>query len=54
MQAQCFVPSASLSTAPEPLLQFYSVAKPGREPVKILIIGSQAAVNTIIHQLHYH
>ena len=54
MQARCFLPSANLTTAPEPLLQLYSVAKPDREPVKILIIGSQAAVNTIIHQLHYH
>ena len=54
MQVQCFVPSADLTTAPEQLLQLYSVAKPDREPVKILIIGSQTAVNTVIHQLHHH
>ncbi len=54
MQPRCFVPSANLTISPEPLLQLYSVSKPDREPVKILIIGSQSAVNTIIHQLHYH
>lgn len=54
MSAQCFVPSANLATDPEPLLWLYSVSKPDREPVKILIIGSQSAVNTVIHQLHYH
>lgn len=54
MQPQCFVPSVNFTTDPEPLLQLYSVAKPDREPVKILIIGSQAAVNTIVHKLHYH
>ena len=42
------------NTAPESALQLYSVPKPDREPVKILIIGSQAAVNTIIHNLHHH
>ncbi len=43
------------SIAPEAALQLYSVPKPDREPVKILIIGSQAAVNTIIiHSLHHH
>ncbi|MFG6107065.1 hypothetical protein U2F10_32810 [Leptothoe sp. EHU-05/26/07-4] len=34
-------------TTPESALQLYSVPKPDREPVKILIIGSQATVNTI-------
>ncbi|MEO0434457.1 MAG: hypothetical protein AAF151_22465 [Cyanobacteria bacterium J06656_5] len=38
----------------EPSLQLCSVPKPDREPVKILIIGSQAAINTIIHSLHNH
>ncbi|MBT9314678.1 hypothetical protein [Leptothoe spongobia] len=41
-------------TTPESALQLYSVPKPDREPVKILIIGSQSAVNTIIHSLHHH
>ncbi|EKV02175.1 hypothetical protein Lepto7375DRAFT_4395 [Leptolyngbya sp. PCC 7375] len=45
---------ANDSTAPESALQLYSVAKPDCEPVKILVIGSQAAVNTIIHSLHHH
>ncbi|EKV02020.1 hypothetical protein Lepto7375DRAFT_4217 [Leptolyngbya sp. PCC 7375] len=40
--------------SPESALQLYSVPKPDREPVKILIIGSQVAVNTIIHSLHHH
>nr|MBX2863219.1 hypothetical protein [Leptolyngbyaceae cyanobacterium MAG.088] len=42
------------NTAPEAALQLYSVPKPDREPVKILIIGSQSAINTIIHSLHHH
>lgn len=42
------------NTTPESALQLYSVPKPDREPVKILIIGSQPAVNTIIHSLHHH
>lgn len=54
MQARCFVPSANLTTNPEPLLQLYSVSKPDREPVKILVIGSQSAVNIIIHQLYHY
>ncbi|MBT9312115.1 hypothetical protein [Leptothoe kymatousa] len=54
MQFQCFVASDNLATTPEPLLQLYSVTKPDREPVKILIIGSQSAVNTVVYQLHHH
>ncbi|ESA32972.1 hypothetical protein N836_23195 [Leptolyngbya sp. Heron Island J] len=54
MQIQSFVALSESAIAPEASLQLYSVSKPDREPVKILIIGSQAAVNTIIHSLHYH
>ena len=54
MQTQAFVTLSAPETSLEPALQLYSVPKPDREPVKILIIGSQAAVNTIIHSLHHH
>lgn len=54
MQIQSFVALSDPAIALEPALQLYSVPKPDREPVKILIIGSQAAVNTIIHSLHHH
>ncbi|NEQ55002.1 MAG: hypothetical protein F6K11_33585 [Leptolyngbya sp. SIO3F4] len=53
-----FLATPALTTeimTPESALQLYSVPKPDREPVKILIIGSQSAVNTIIiHSLHHH
>ena len=54
MQTQCFIPAANFTTAPESLLQLYSGPKSDREPVKILIIGSKSAVNTVIYQLHHH
>ena len=54
MQIQNFVALSETATPPEAALQLYSVSKPDREPVKILIIGSQAAVNTIIYSLHHH
>ena len=38
----------------ETLLQLYSSSKPDREPVKILVIGSPAAINTVIHRLYHH
>ncbi|NEP18325.1 MAG: hypothetical protein F6J97_15715 [Leptolyngbya sp. SIO4C1] len=58
MKTQAFVtisePSFSTEAVPEAQLQLYSTAKPDREPVKILVIGSQSAVNTIIHLIHQH
>lgn len=59
MQIQNFVSSSpeldGLGTEViSPELQLYSTAKPDREPVKILIIGSPIAVDTIIHLLHNH
>ena len=54
MKPQAFVTLPDAEITPEVSLQLYSVAKPDREPVIILIIGSQAAVNTIIHSLHHH
>ncbi|MDV3353111.1 hypothetical protein QGP82_30835 [Leptothoe sp. LEGE 181152] len=54
MQLRSFVALSDPAISPESVLQLYSVPKPDREPVKILIIGSQAAVNTIIHSLHHH
>ncbi|MEO1401251.1 MAG: hypothetical protein AAFV72_08330 [Cyanobacteria bacterium J06635_1] len=58
MKTKAFVtvlePMFSPEVMPEAQLQLYSTAKPNREPVKILIIGSQVAVNTIIHSLHHH
>ncbi|MEM8613413.1 MAG: hypothetical protein AAGF93_15435 [Cyanobacteria bacterium P01_H01_bin.105] len=54
MKTQAFVTLPAIEVTPEPALQLYSVPKPDREPVKILIIGSQAAVNTIIYSLHHH
>ncbi|MEO0758519.1 MAG: hypothetical protein AAFY78_16790 [Cyanobacteria bacterium J06648_16] len=54
MQTQAFVTLPPTSITPEPALQLYSAPKADREPVKILVIGSQAAVNIIIHQLHHH
>ena len=49
------IPALTTETPlPESALQLYSVPKPDREPVKILIIGSPSAVNTIIHSLHHH
>ena len=35
-------------------LKLYPYPKPDREPVKLLVIGSKAAVNSIIHSLHHH
>lgn len=54
MNTQAFMTLPETTVNPESVLQLYSVPKPDREPVKILIIGSQTAVNTIIHSLHYH
>ena len=54
MNTQAFVTLPDAQVTPESVLQFYSVPKPDREPVKILVIGSQAAVNTIIYSLHHH
>ncbi len=54
MQLQSFLALPDPAISPESALQLYSVPKPDREPVKILIIGSQPAVNTIIHSLHHH
>ncbi|MEM1253638.1 MAG: hypothetical protein AAGI69_14495 [Cyanobacteria bacterium P01_H01_bin.21] len=54
MQIQSFLALSDPAITSECALQLYSVPKPDREPVKILIIGSQAAVNTIIHSLHHH
>lgn len=54
MQVQSFVALSDPAITPESALKLYSVPKPDREPVKILIIGSQSAVNTIIHSLHHH
>ena len=53
MQLQSFIALPNPAISPETALRLYSVPKPDREPVKILIIGSQAAVNTIIHSLHH-
>ncbi|ESA37383.1 hypothetical protein N836_03060 [Leptolyngbya sp. Heron Island J] len=54
MKTKAFVTLSAPLVAPESALQLYSVPKPDHEPVKILIIGSQAAINTIIHSLHHH
>ncbi|MGD1952293.1 MAG: hypothetical protein ACFB14_21985 [Leptolyngbyaceae cyanobacterium] len=54
MKTQAFVTLPAPAISAESALPLYSVPKPDREPVKILIIGSQAAVNTIIHRLHHH
>jgi hypothetical protein len=35
-------------------LKLHSYPKPDREPVKLLVIGSKAAVSAIVHSLHYH
>lgn len=54
MNTQSFVTLPETVINPELALKLYSVSKPDREPVKILVIGSQAAVNTIIYNLHHH
>ncbi len=45
------IPTAQSSALESPL-QLYSHPQEGREPVKILIIGSRPGVNTIVHRLH--
>ena len=35
-------------------LKLHSYPHPDREPVKILIIGSKSAVNSIVYSLHQH
>lgn len=57
MSSQSFLPTASQgpdTVSLELSLKLHNHPKPDREPVKLLIIGSRAAVNTIIHSLHYH
>ncbi|MFG6104510.1 hypothetical protein U2F10_19760 [Leptothoe sp. EHU-05/26/07-4] len=54
LKTQAFVTLSERNVTPESTLQLYSVPKPDREPVKILIIGSQVAVNTIIYSHHHH
>lgn len=54
MQTQAFVTLPPTSITPEPALQLYSAPKADREPVKILVIGSQPAVNTVIHLIRQH
>ncbi|MEM7064167.1 MAG: hypothetical protein AAF572_13515 [Cyanobacteria bacterium P01_B01_bin.77] len=54
MEIHSFIALPNPATTPGSVLRLYSVPKPDREPVKILVIGSQAAVNTIIHSLHHH
>ncbi|MGF1514920.1 MAG: hypothetical protein ACFB5Z_14660 [Elainellaceae cyanobacterium] len=44
--------SSAQTTTLEAPLQLYSHPQEGREPVKILIIGSRPGVNTIVHRLH--
>ncbi|MEO0455529.1 MAG: hypothetical protein AAF152_02970 [Cyanobacteria bacterium P01_A01_bin.114] len=58
MKTKAFVTVSESTFSPEVMpeaqLQLYSTAKPDREPVKILVIGSPSAVNTIIHLIHQH
>ena len=57
MQAKAFLPSSSSSSetvSVELSLRLYTYPKPDREPVKLLVIGSKAAINSIIHSLHHH
>ena len=56
MQPQSFLSSVSQSEAVgvELSLKLYAYPKPDREPVKILIIGSKSAVNSIVYSLHQH
>ena len=35
-------------------LKLHSYPNRDREPVKLLVIGSKAAVSAIVHSLHYH
>ncbi|MEO0759575.1 MAG: hypothetical protein AAFY78_22180 [Cyanobacteria bacterium J06648_16] len=52
MPLQSFVASPDVSTVLEAPLQLYSVPKADREPVKVIVVGSKAAVSTIVHALH--
>ncbi|MBD2257820.1 hypothetical protein [Pseudanabaena sp. FACHB-2040] len=57
MQTQAFIaqsPATSETVGVEISLKLYTYPKPDREPVKILVIGSKEAINSIIHTLHYH
>ena len=57
MQTQAFLPTPSDSpetVSVELSLKLYTYPKPDREPVKLLVIGSKAAINSIIHSLHHH
>lgn len=57
MQTQSLLPAASQSPETVSLelsLKLHSYPKPDREPVKILVIGSKAAVTAIVHRLHTH
>ncbi|WP_008307706.1 hypothetical protein [Leptolyngbya sp. PCC 6406] len=55
MQTQAFLAAdsqASETVGVELSLKLYTYPKPDREPVKILVIGSKAAVSAIVHSLH--
>jgi hypothetical protein len=57
MQMQSFLSPESQSSeavSVELSLKLYTYPKPDREPVKILVIGSKAAVNAIVHNLYHH
>ena len=52
MPLQNFVAPPDISTVLESPLQLYSAPKADREPVKVIVVGSKAAVSTIVHALH--
>jgi hypothetical protein len=57
MQTHSFLPTASQSPETVSLelsLKLHSYPKPDREPVKLLVIGSKAAVTAVVHSLHQH
>lgn len=57
MQTQSFLASDSQPSETvgiELSLKLYTYPKPDREPVKILVIGSKAAVTAIVHSLYSH
>ncbi|WP_346291517.1 hypothetical protein [Sphaerothrix gracilis] len=56
MQTQAFLSSAPQSSDTVSLelsVKLHNYPKPDRESVKLLVIGSKAAVNVILHNLHY-
>lgn len=57
MQTHAFLPTTSQSSETVSLeisLKLHNYPKLDREPVKLLVIGSKAAVTAIVHRLHTH